>query len=240
MAKVLSVSVHADDSEYSIGGTLKLLADRGCDVTIVNTLPNGHGTEPAEILGCKKIILDYDYEKYAPGYKNNPESVKKVIEIIKDIKPDILFMMYGTDTHMDHVECAKTAREAQFLTGWDSYINEIYSVECGPFQTMRYFSPDAYVCIDSVSEYVKKSFDCFNAPYLWGEKEGAAKFRALEMATCCGNSPFARSVGLAETFKIEKFPIGSSDFLLRQILEDQFCWCSHRNYHVNAHPVFHS
>ena len=36
---VLVIGIHIDDCEFGAGGTIKLLADRGMDVTILNIKP---------------------------------------------------------------------------------------------------------------------------------------------------------------------------------------------------------
>ncbi len=254
--KALSISIHVDDTEYSIGGTLKLLADKGCDVTILNITPNfrdpdrassdKQSIEAAALVGAKKIILDYTPE--SDFYRANADTARKTEAVIREIRPDILFMMYATDNHMEHVECAKTVREALFVasTGKDKASpNEIYSVECGPFQSMCYMQPEAYVCIDPVIGDVEKCMLHFNqagagGEGLWIEKKAAAAFRGYEMTTCVGNAGDGRKVQYAECFKIEKYPAGNNDFLLRSVLKEHFSWCSLQRYHPHAHPVFRS
>ncbi len=254
MTKVLVIGIHVDDSEYSVGGTLKLLADKGCDVKILNITPNlrdpdraasdKQSKEAAAILGAEKIILEYAGETAL--YKTNEDTVRKTEAVIREIRPDILMIMYATDNHMEHVECAKTVREALFAAsvGKDKACpNEIYSVECGPFQSMCYMRPEAYVCIDPVIEDVKKCMLYYNqagagGEALWIEKKAAAAFRGYEMQTCVANAGDGREVQYAECFKIEKYPAGNNDFLLRSILKEHFSWCSLRMYHPHAHPVF--
>lgn len=256
MTKVLAISIHVDDSEYSAAGTLKLLADRGCDVTILNITPNfrdpdraasdKQSIEAAALVGAKKIILPYDAK--TKFYRTNEDTVRKVEGVIREVQPDILFMMYPTDNHLEHTECAKTTREAIFAAsvGRDKACpNEIYSLECGPFQSMCYMRPEVYICIDSVIEDVKNCMLYYKqagawGPGLWEEKEAAARFRGYEMATCVANAGDGRSVKYAEVFKIEKYPAGNRDFLLREILKDEFSWCSLNMYHPHAHPIFRS
>ncbi len=252
--KALAISIHVDDTEYSIGGTLKLLADQGWDVTILNITPNfrdpdratsdKQSIEAAALIGAKKIILDYTPE--TNFYRANADTAKKTEAVIREIKPDILFTMHATDNHMEHVECARTTREAIFAAsvGKDKACpNEIYSVECGPFQSMCYMRPEAYVCIDPVIEDVKKCMLYYNqagagGEGLWIEKKAAAEFRGYEMETCVANAGDGRSVRNAECFKIEKYPFGNNDFLLRSALKEHFSWCSLRMYHPHSHPIF--
>jgi len=246
MTKILSISIHADDSEYAMGGTTKLLVDKGCEVTYLNIRSDlnpakreqfdTYSKAGAALLGAKKIILDYNDS--TDLYRTNEKTVRQVAQVIRDIKPDIIFMMYPSDNHIEHVECAKTTREALFLAR-DFCPNEIYSMECGPFQSMCYMQPDLYICIDSVISDVEKS-NLYFAPYLWNEKEKSASFRGYEAVTCHYNAGWPQTAKYAEGFKIEKYPFGNNDFLLRSILKDEFCWCSIKMYHPLAHPLFHS
>lgn len=254
MKKILAIGIHVDDTEYSIGGTLKLLAEKGCDVTILNIIPNlfekdrtfsdKQSIEAASLVGAKKIILEYNQN--TKFYKTNEDTVRKVEEVIREVSPDILFIMYPEDNHIEHVECAKTTRESLFAAavGKDKAVpNEIYSVECGPYQTMRYFGAEIYIGIDNVIDDVKASMMHFNQACasgdgLWKEKETAALFRGYEMSTCTANAKDGREVKYAEALRIEKYPFGNRDFLLRELLEDEFCWCSLNMYHPMAHPIF--
>ncbi len=256
MTKVLAIGIHEDDSEYSIGGTLKLLKDRGCDVTILNIMPNlfvsdsdieehnKNSIAAAEVLGVKKIILDYPHD--TRFYRVNEYTVRKTEGLIKEINPDIIFMMYPEDNHIEHVECAKTVKEALFgaaVGAGNVSPNEVYSVECGPYQTMCYFRPHFHVCIDSVMEKLEESIMAFDklgigAKYLWEEKRISAEFRGYEMATGTANARDGRTAKYAEVFRIEKFPAGNKGFILHEILNDVFCWSGTRMYHPNASEVF--
>ncbi len=250
MTKVLSISIHADDSEYSMAGTTKLLTDKGCEVTYLNICPSIHyhgpedpakiSHEAAALVGARKIILDYKDDPEM--FRANPKTTHQVAQVLRDIQPDILFMMYPSDNHIEHVECAKTTREALYLTR-GIVPKEIYSMECGPFQSMCFMTPQIYIDITPVIEDVKKAnlhFTPTAGAYLWYEKEKAASFRGYEAATCNGNAGLPRDIQYAEAFCIEKFPYGNDDFLLRSILQERFQWSSLKMYHPHAHPIFHS
>ena len=237
--KVLVIGVHIDDCE-SLGGTVKRLVDRGAEVTFLNIKPYMHykGRNPeadaqsmkgAEILGAKKIILDYNDTKY---YKTNEKTVRMTEQVIRDINPDILFIMHPKDNHIEHVECAKTAREAIFAAAVDGVIpNEIYSYECGPRQTMCYLKPDLYINVESVLDTVKKCDLVFNVnhadgEYIWKAKEKNYKFRGSEC-----------EFEYAEAFHIIKYPTKNNDFLLHKTLKDVFSWCGHGMY-LNQSELF--
>lgn len=230
---VLVIGIHIDDCEFGVGGTIKLLADHGLDITLLNIKPYMHylGRNPqvdaqsmhaAEILNAKKIILDYDATKY---YRNNEDTIRKVEQILYDVKPDIIFMMDPKDNHIEHVECALTTREAIFAAAVEGVCpNEIYTYECGPRQSMCYFIPDVYVNVSSVEQTLKECMVSFAAKradgeHLWREKEVEIRLRGHE-----------KGLGLAEGFKIVKYPDDNNDFLLREILHEEFRWGGNKMY----------
>ena len=72
--KVLVIAVHIDDAEC-LTGTMAQLIDKGAEVTYLNIKHYQHfkGNNPvvdaqsmrgAELIGAKKIILDYNIDKY--------------------------------------------------------------------------------------------------------------------------------------------------------------------------------
>jgi LmbE family N-acetylglucosaminyl deacetylase len=233
MAKILSISIHSDDSEYAMGGTTKLLVDKGCEVTYLNIRSDlnpakreqfdTYSKAGAALLGAKKIILDYNDS--TDLYRTNEKTVRQVAQVIRDIKPDIIFMMYPSDNHIEHVECALTTRDAIFAAAVeDIYPNEIYTYECGPRQSMCYFVPDLYIGVSAAEQTLKECMVSFAAKHadgerLWREKEVEIQLRGYE-----------KGLGLAEGFKIVKYPDDNKDFLLREILNDEFRWGGNKMY----------
>ena len=225
--KILITGIHIDDCECGVGGTAAMLAQRGHEVLILNIKPyrrNGarsdeadaQSMKAAEVLGAKKIILDYDFSE-SNFYRNNPRTVRLTENVIRDFKPDILFMMHPHDNHLEHVECAKTVREAVFAAAVDGVCpNEIYSYESGQYQTMCYFVPDFQIKIDSAADIKRDCTAVFNVTgasgnYLWETCVRCMKFRS-------------GSESLVECIKISKYPKGSNDFFLRTLLNDAFSW----------------
>ena len=234
--KVLVIAIHMDDAEC-MTGTAAHLIERGADVTYLNIKHYMHykGGSPeadaqsmrgAELIGAKKIILDYNIDKY---YRNNEQSVRETEAVIREISPDIIFIMHPHDNHIEHVECAKTARDAIFAAAVDGFVpNEIYSFEAGPKQTMCYFEPDVYVDVTEKMDDIKKVNVNFCAEHadgerLWHHAKVSKEFRGLEC-----------ELQYAEGFKIIKYPNGSNDFLLRSVLGDKFRWAGTRMYYIGS------
>lgn len=234
--KALVIAIHIDDAECCTG-TMSQLVDAGVEVTYLNLKHYMHykGGVPevdaqsmrgAELIGAKKTILDYKVQRC---YSNNEDSVRATEAVIRDINPDIIFIMHPHDNHIEHVECARTARDAIFAAAVDGFVpNEIYSFETGPKQTMCYFEPDVYVDVTDKADVMKRVMLNFCAEHadgeeLWRTVRITKEFRGLE----CG-------VPMADGFKIIKYPNGSNDFILRRILGDKFRWAGTRMYHVGS------
>lgn len=234
--KVLVIAIHMDDAEC-MTGTAAHLVESGAEVTYLNIKHYQHykGNNPvadaqsmrgAELIGAKKIILDYNIDKY---YRTNEQSVRDTEQVIRDINPDIIFIMHPHDNHIEHVECARTAWEAIFAAAVDGFVaNEIYSYEVGPKQNMCYLEPDLYVDVTDKLDDVKKVFFNFcaehaNGERLWNHARIAREFRGTEC-----------ELKYAEGFKILKYPNGSNDFLLRKVLGDKFRWAGTRMYYVGS------
>jgi len=231
---VLVVGVHIDDCEFGVGGTTALLTKLGHEVTYLNIKPYMHymggdvnvdkkSIASAEILGAKKIILDYNETKY---YKNNEKTIRATEEVIRDIKPEIMFIMHPKDNHIEHVECAKTTREAIFAAAVDNVVpNEIYTYEAGPWQSMCYMVPDFSIDIEPVYDKVKDSMLIFAEKHADGERLFREKDRIAKLR---GHAGF---FDVAEGFKILKYPTDNNDFILRKELLDNFRWSGTNMYY---------
>jgi len=234
--KVLVIAIHIDDAEC-ITGTISQLIEKGAEVTYLNLkhyqhykpnnpIVDAQSMRGAELIGAKKITLDYNLHRH---YINNEKSFLETEAVIREIKPDIVFIQHPHDNHIEHVECAKTAREAIFAAAVDGIVpNEVYSYETGPKQSMCYFEPDLYVDVTDKMDDVKKVFLNFAAEHadgerLWHEAKVTREFRGIDCGFPC-----------AEGFKIIKYPNGSNDFLLRSVLGDKFRWAGTRMYYIGS------
>lgn len=235
--KILATGIHIDDIEFGVGGIIALLSQMGNEVLCLTPKPYQHykgrnavadaqSIRGAEILGSKKIILDYNGPKY---YKATEENVRACEEIIRSFKPDIVFIMDPKDNHIEHVECAKAIREAIFAAAVDGVSpNEIYSYETGILQSACYFLPDIYIDVTEAAEKIKESMYSFSVEHtgaerLWREKEYTARFRGL-----------ACDFPLAEGLRIFKYPKGGNDFLMRKLFEGKFRWAGTDMYYPRS------
>ena len=116
--RVLIVAPHCDDEVLGCGGTIKVLTDKGIDVTLYIVTGHGEGIHPiwpksiwdnlqkecqnaSSFLGIKKIIfgnLPAVCLPDLPIYKVN----KEIKSILNETKPSVIFMPWKGDMHKDH------------------------------------------------------------------------------------------------------------------------------------------
>lgn len=105
-----------------MGGAILLLRAQGHEVTICD-LTNGEPTpvgtterrarearEAAQILGVERITLEMP-NRYL---MDTVESRMQVAEVIRRVRPDLLFAPYWVDAHPDHMAAAALAEAGRF------------------------------------------------------------------------------------------------------------------------------
>lgn len=120
--KTLAIGAHPDDVEIGMGGTILVLRAQGNAVTICD-LTNGEPTpigtperraqearEAAEILGVDRITLEMP-NRYLTDTVDNR---MRLAEVIRNVRPDVLFVPYWVDAHPDHIAAAQLAEASRF------------------------------------------------------------------------------------------------------------------------------
>ena len=120
--RILAIGPHPDDVEIGMGGMILALRTRGHDVTICD-LTNGEPTpigtperrareaaEAARILGVPRITLEMPNRYLTDSVENR----MRVAEVIRRVRPEILFIPYWVDAHPDHVAAAALAEASRF------------------------------------------------------------------------------------------------------------------------------
>lgn len=120
--KTLAIGAHPDDVEIGMGGTILVLRAQGNAVTICD-LTNGEPTpigtperraqearEAAEVLGVDRITLEMP-NRYLTDTVDNR---MRLAEVIRNVRPDVLFVPYWVDAHPDHIAAAQLAEASRF------------------------------------------------------------------------------------------------------------------------------
>ncbi|HLJ62239.1 MAG TPA: bacillithiol biosynthesis deacetylase BshB1 [bacterium] len=123
MAEFLVIGAHPDDAEIGMGGTIAALGQQGHHVTLLD-LTNGEptpmgtperrreeGEAAARALGvARRITLPLPNRYLADTVENR----MAVAEVIREVRPEILFIPYWVDAHPDHVAAEHLAEAARF------------------------------------------------------------------------------------------------------------------------------
>ena len=124
MARFLAIGPHPDDLEIAMGGTICLLLAQGHEVALCD-LTNGEPTpigtperraaetvEATRLLGVTQRITLSLPNRYL---QDTIEARMMVAEVIREVRPDALFVPYWVDAHPDHVAAAALAEAARFV-----------------------------------------------------------------------------------------------------------------------------
>jgi len=118
------VGAHPDDVEIGMGATVALLTHSGLRVAIVD-LTNGEPTpfgtperraqesaEAAAVLGAERITLSLPNR----ALFDSVEARTMLAEVLRELRPRMLFVPYAEDAHPDHLSAAAIATGARFYS----------------------------------------------------------------------------------------------------------------------------
>ena len=135
---ILVIGAHPDDAEIGCGGTIAHYQKRGKKVGILdlsNGEPTPFGTVEKRMAEAKAAsdILNLDMritlDMTNRYIENTIENRKKVSEVIRKYKPNILITHPYNDWHSDHIVCHQIVNAAKFqakLTKTESKYAEHY------------------------------------------------------------------------------------------------------------------
>jgi bacillithiol biosynthesis deacetylase BshB1 len=123
VADVLCVGAHPDDVEIGMGGTIAGMVRRGLDVAIVDITdgePTPAGTpekraeeaaEAAAVLGVSRRVTLSQPNRYL---FDSLEARTELAEVVREVRPRIMFVPFPEDAHPDHVAASQIAVAARF------------------------------------------------------------------------------------------------------------------------------
>jgi len=123
MAEFLVIGAHPDDAEIGMGGSIAALGQQGHRVTLLD-LTNGEptpmgtperrreeGEAAARALGVARRITLPLPNRYLT---DTVENRMAVAEVIREVRPEILFIPFWVDAHPDHIAAERLAEAARF------------------------------------------------------------------------------------------------------------------------------
>ncbi len=181
LKKILVIAAHPDDEVLGCGGLIRLLANRGCECSVL-ILTGGSDTrypkemedvlrnnakEANEILGTTKLFFEY-----LPNQQLDAIPLTTVIQTIEkytlDIKPDALFTHHGGDLNKDHkvvyeasATAARPAPEQSIKQLFTYYVAS--STDWNAVIGERTFIPNTFIDIEEVFEAKQKAMIAYSS-----------------------------------------------------------------------------
>jgi bacillithiol biosynthesis deacetylase BshB1 len=145
---VLAIGAHPDDIELSCGGTIAKLVRQGHSVALADITQGELGTrgtkhirvreaaEAARILG---VSTRRNLQIPDGGILRNKANLKKVITLIRELRPTILIIPHGVERHPDHVHTHELCREAWFYSGLQKLSTRFRGAPQEPYRPHHFF-----------------------------------------------------------------------------------------------------
>lgn len=170
--RVLLLSPHPDDGEFSCGATIAKMLERGREFLYVvfsaaeDAVPDGfdadvrrkevsEATREMGIPSDHLIILDYPVRRFS---QFRQEILDEMIHFFNDFNPDLVLLPCSTDTHQDHQTIFNEGFRAfkkRSILGYESPWNNL------DFRTSAFVSVEEKHLqkkIKSISYYVSQAF----------------------------------------------------------------------------------
>jgi len=132
---ILSIHAHPDDAEILAGGTLALLAGAGHHITIVTMTPGDCGSaehSPEEIARIRRAEAERAAARIGARYGcaefrdfsifNDDATRRRVIEILRQVAPDLVLTASPVDYMCDHETTSELVRDACFGAPLPNYV----------------------------------------------------------------------------------------------------------------------
>jgi LmbE family N-acetylglucosaminyl deacetylase len=197
--RILAIHAHPDDIEFQCAGTLLRLRQAGCPVTMATMTPGDCGSaelgadeiavvrraearRSAELLGADYVCLEF--RDLSIVIDN--ESRRRVTEIVRRARPDIVITAPPVDYMSDHEMTSRLVRDACFNAPIPNYktwqwdpsppigrIPHLYYVDA--IEGMDYFGrplePEFIIDISAVFERKLEMLACHDSQRAWLRKQ---------------------------------------------------------------------
>ena len=155
---ILAIGAHPDDIEYGCAATLIKYAERDHRIHLMVLTGGEEGGKgeirhreqhaAAEIIGAKQVFWG---EYRDTQLVLNKEMIDKIEEVLVEVKPDLILVNYGDDTHQDHRVLTEATMSAT------RYVRNVLFFE-GP--TTQNFNPQVFV---DISDTLERKFQALQA-----------------------------------------------------------------------------
>jgi len=135
--RILAIHAHPDDIEIQCAGTLALLKERGCEIHMaimtagdcgsaelgpeeISKIRREEGRKAAELLGAGYTCLEFKDLQICV----DNESRRRVTEVIRRTRPDIVMTAPPVDYMSDHEMTSRLVRDATFNASCPNYVTQ--------------------------------------------------------------------------------------------------------------------
>ena len=188
--KLLVFGGHPDDPESSCGGLIANAVAAGHTAHCLYGTnhrvgytyfgrPEKEVRSAEAVAACKILGATWEFLDYPEHLEVNPETRRRVADVIAAYAPDIVVAHWPVDTHPDHRSVGILAFEAYLLHR--SYAFYFFEVMTGR-QSIR-FTPSHYVDISAVAETKRAAVMCHlsqTPDEIWADHEIMHRFRGRE------------------------------------------------------------
>jgi LmbE family N-acetylglucosaminyl deacetylase len=179
---ILGIGAHPDDIEFGCGGTLAAYAEAGHSVFLFVASRGEYGGDPevrrkeqeesARIIGAQEVFWGGYADTEVPL---NRDLIIALEKVIKQARPEMIFVNYFDDTHQDHRNLAQGTLSAT------RYIPNFLFFEV---PTTQNFTPNCYVDVQRVLD---KKLACLEAHRSQISKTNIQDLTIIESAVSCAN-----------------------------------------------------
>jgi len=127
---VLVFAAHPDDAELSMGGTIAKLTSNKLKVGVIDLTKAELSTrgnvktrqkETDEASKRLKLKIRENFGIKDGNINITPESLKRVVTVLRKYKPSIVFAPYFNDRHPDHIDASNLVKRAVFSSGLEKF-----------------------------------------------------------------------------------------------------------------------
>lgn len=195
VTRVLAIHAHPDDIELQCAGTLLLLKELGCRISLSTMTPGDCGSaelSPEEIAAVRRMEAERSAELLGADYSclefrdlsivHDNDSRQRVTELIRRISPDLVITAPPVDYMSDHEMTSRLVRDACFNASCPNYVTHqwdpadpttripyLYYVDA--IQGIDYFGrplpPDFIVDVTSTFEKKLQMLACHESQRAW-------------------------------------------------------------------------
>lgn len=201
--RILAIGAHPDDIEFGCGGTLIKLKKRRSQINFLVLTEGEAGYKPPIRREEQNRSAGYLKARiFWGGYKDTEvpsgkDLISKIEDVMKEVRPDIVFCNYPDDIHQDHRALASACYSAT------RYTKRVVFYEV---PTTCNFEPDIFVDITSVMD---KKLTLLKLHASQVNKTRVSGLTILESASSCANfRGYQARVRYAEGFKPLRYLIG--------------------------------